>query len=101
MRMETRPATKRAIVNADDLGFSDGVTAGILKAHREGIVTSASIVANMPSSEAAAGVLAEVPELGVGLHLNVSQGRPLSKAGRALADEDGLMRRSGDRPKRT
>jgi len=95
MRMGTRPARKRAIVNADDLGFSEGTTAGILKAHREGIVTSATIVANMPASEAAARHLAEAPELGVGVHLNVSQGRPLSKSGQALADEDGLMRHTG------
>jgi len=89
--MGTKHTEKRVIVNADDLGFSQGVTEGIEKAHREGIVTSATIIANMPGSEAAARRLVELPGLGVGVHLNVSQGRPLSTEA-ALADEDGVMR---------
>lgn len=39
---------KRMIVNADDFGFSEAVNHGILKAMQEGIVTSTSIMANMP-----------------------------------------------------
>jgi len=82
------------VVNADDFGFSSGVTEGILCAHLEGVVTSTTIMANMPAAEEAAGRLTEAPSLGVGVHLNVSQGRPLSGRGEALADADGLMRRS-------
>ena len=82
---------KRVIVNADDFGFSEGVTEGVLRAHREGIVTSTTIVANMPPAEAAVRRLAEAPSLGVGVHLNVSQGPPLSAAGEALAGGDGVM----------
>ena len=85
---------KRVIVNADDFGFSEGVTEGILRAHREGIVTSTTITANMPAATAAAARLNDVPALGVGVHLNVCQGPPLSSAGRALADADGIMRRT-------
>ncbi len=83
---------KRVVVNADDLGFSEGVTEGILRAHAEGIVTSTTITANMPAAPAAVGRLTEAPGLGVGVHLNVSQGPPLSGPGRALADDDGIMR---------
>lgn len=85
---------KRVIVNADDLGFSEGITEGILRAHADGIVTSATIAANMPAAAAAARLAREMPDLGVGVHLNVSQGPPLSPAAAALAGDDGLMRRS-------
>ena len=74
---------KRLIVNADDFGFSPGVTEGILRAHRQGIVTSTTIAANMPAAAAAAGRLAEARDLGVGVHLNVCQGPALSAEGRA------------------
>lgn len=70
------------------------MTEGILRAHREGIVTSTTITANMPAAAAAAGRLADAPRLGVGVHLNVSQGPPLTREALALADEDGVMRRT-------
>lgn len=83
---------KRVIVNADDFGFSPGVTEGILRAHRLGIVTSTTIAANMPAAAEAAGRLADAPGLGVGVHLNVCQGPAMSAEGRAaLAGADGLM----------
>ena len=83
--------SKRVIVNADDFGFSSAVTEGIVRAHREGIVTSTTLAANMPTAAEAVGRLADLPDLGVGVHLNVSQGPPLSDAGRRLAGEDGQM----------
>jgi len=85
---------KRVIVNADDLGFSEAVTEGIIHAHREGIVTSTTLAANMPAAAAAIERLAHAPEMGVGIHLNISQGPPLSEAGRRLAGRDGLMART-------
>jgi len=88
---------KRVIVNADDFGFSEGVTEGILRAHREGIVTSTTIAANMPAAAAAVDRLTEAPDLAVGVHLNVCQGPVLSKAGRPLADADGVMRSTAGR----
>jgi len=86
--------SRRVIINADDFGWSAGVTEGIIQAHRDGVVTSASMAVNMPAAEAAVQRLVEVPRLGVGLHLNVSQGPPLSRNGSALAGPDGLMNRS-------
>ena len=85
---------KRAIVNADDFGFSAGITEGILRAHRQGIVTSTTVIGNMPAAAEAVNRLCEAPLLGVGVHLNVSQGPPLSKAGQALAGEGGVMNRT-------
>jgi len=68
---------KRLIVNADDLGMNRGITDAILIAHRHGIVTSASLMANMRAAEYAIGQLRRAPRLGVGVHLNICQGRPL------------------------
>jgi hopanoid biosynthesis associated protein HpnK len=66
------------IVNADDLGISRGVNRAIVQAHRSGIVTSASIMANLPSAEDALTRTAICPDLGLGLHLTLTAGRPLS-----------------------
>lgn len=88
--------TKRVIINADDFGFSEGITTGIILAHKEGIVTSTTLMANMPYAAEAVSRLKEVPSLGVGVHLNVSQGPALSAAGKAmLAESSGLMNHPG------
>ena len=86
------PSEKLVIVNADDFGFSAGITEGILRAHREGIVTSTTITANMPYAIHAVERLRDAPGLGVGVHLNVAQGPVLSKKGAPLAGKDGIMR---------
>lgn len=70
----------RLIVNADDLGMSRGITDGIVLAHRYGFLTSASLMPNMPAAEYAVGRLANSPRLGVGIHLNICQGKPLLPA---------------------
>lgn len=67
----------RLIVNADDFGMSRGITDAILLAHKEGIVTSTSMMANQLASEYAASTLSSVPALGVGVHLNLTAGRPV------------------------
>lgn len=59
---------KRLIVNADDLGAGRGINRGIVEAHRSGIVTSASLMVDMPASEEAARLAVELPRLSVGLH---------------------------------
>jgi predicted glycoside hydrolase/deacetylase ChbG (UPF0249 family) len=69
-------------VNADDFGLSAGVNSGILEAHRAGVVSSVSVLVNLPAWEDAAPRLgAAAPALGVGLHLNLTVGRPLSPGG--------------------
>ena len=69
--------SKRLIVNADDMGVSRGVTEGILLAHRKGVVTSTSLMVNQAASEYAIEQLRATPTLGVGIHLNLSEGTPL------------------------
>lgn len=79
------------IVNADDFGMSRGITDGILIAHREGFLTSASLMTNMPAAEYAIANLTHAPALGVGIHLNICSGRPLSPPARipTLVDAKG------------
>ncbi len=70
--------TRRLIVNADDFGRTPGVTEGILRAHCEGIVTSATVMMNMPGAAAALQrAQKECPRLGLGVHLVFTAGRPL------------------------
>jgi chitin disaccharide deacetylase len=57
------------IVNADDYGLTEGVSAAILDAHRHGVVTSTSVLALSPAFRTTVGWLADAPELGCGAHL--------------------------------
>lgn len=69
---------KNLIVNADDLGWTEGVNRGIAEAHRNGIVTSASLLANGAAFESATGLARSTPALGVGVHLNLTDGAPVA-----------------------
>jgi predicted glycoside hydrolase/deacetylase ChbG (UPF0249 family) len=68
----------RLIVNGDDLGLAACVNRGILRAHRDGILTSASLLANAPATDEALAMLRDAPALGIGVHLNLVRGSPLS-----------------------
>ena len=85
---------KRLIVNADDIGISRRVTDAILDCHARGIVTSTTLMANMPATEYACEKAADHPGLGVGLHLNLTEGRPLSPVSDVpdLVGDDGAFR---------
>jgi predicted glycoside hydrolase/deacetylase ChbG (UPF0249 family) len=83
------------VVNADDLGVTQGTTLGILKAHREGIVTSASIAPNMPDYRFALDhCVRQCPDLGIGLHFTLTAGRPVSDPRHVplLVNTDGFFR---------
>ena len=71
-------AVKNLIVNADDLGWTDGVNRGIVEAFHHGIVTSASLLANGAAFVAAVEAARSAPGLGVGVHLNLSDGPPIA-----------------------
>ena len=68
-------AARILIVNADDLGLSAGVNAGIAEAHGRGIVTSASLMVRADAAAAAADLAREQAGLAVGLHLDVAEWR--------------------------
>jgi hopanoid biosynthesis associated protein HpnK len=69
---------KNLIVNADDLGWTDGVNRGIVEAFRHGIVTSTSLLANGAAFAGAVEAARSAPALGVGVHLNLSDGPPVA-----------------------
>jgi predicted glycoside hydrolase/deacetylase ChbG (UPF0249 family) len=78
---------RRLIVNADDFGLTPGVSTGILSAHRHGIVTSTTLLVTAPIDAEHLAALRDCG-LGVGIHLNLTLGRPLSGAA-SLVDADG------------
>lgn len=83
------------IVNADDLGRTTGINAGIFEAHRSGLVTSATLMVAYEAAAEAASTLDQVPGLGVGLHVALTGGPPVSAADRlpSLLDEEGRLPR--------
>jgi hopanoid biosynthesis associated protein HpnK len=71
---------KNLIVNADDLGWTEGVNRGIVEAFHHGIVTSASLLANGAAFAGGVKAARSAPGLGVGMHLNLSDGPPVADA---------------------
>lgn len=69
---DRRPATV-LIVNADDFGMSPGITSGIVQAHENGIVTSASLMVRWPAARTAVELWRRYPRLGLGLHLDLGE----------------------------
>jgi hopanoid biosynthesis associated protein HpnK len=67
-------SVRRLIVNADDFGLSRSVNEAVVRAHREGILTSASLMVNEPGFDEAVKLAKENPKLGVGLHLTLLMG---------------------------
>jgi len=68
------------IVNADDFGMTGGINRAVVEAHTHGIVTSTTLMANMPAFDDAVRLAKAHPGLGVGLHFNITQGRPVAEA---------------------
>lgn len=70
------------IVNGDDFGLTPGVNAGILDAHRRGILTSASLFANATATDDALSLARATPSLGIGCHLALVDAVPLLPSSR-------------------
>ena len=87
---------KRLIVNADDLGLTGRVNRGILRAFRDGLVTSASLLVTGSAFEEAVALAQQNPELDVGLHLALVEERAvLGREGLpTLVDETGRFPRT-------
>jgi len=68
---------KKLIINADDFGMSKEVNEGTKKGIEEGIITSVSLMANMPYFEDAVRFLKKHPRVSVGLHFNLTEGKCL------------------------
>lgn len=63
----------RLIVNADDFGQSPGTNAGVAHCHRNGIVTSTSLMVRWPAAVEAAALAGDHPDLSVGLHIDLGE----------------------------
>jgi len=84
--------TKRLIINSDDYGRTPEISRGIREVHLRGALTSTTCMMNIPTTaEDIAVALKETPDLGLGVHLVLTMGKPLSKpeAVPSIVDENG------------
>jgi chitin disaccharide deacetylase len=77
VRIDGTPAMRRLIIHADDFGLNEKVNAGILKAHLEGNLTSASVMANGAAFEHAVEICSTLQTLDIGVHLTLVGERPI------------------------
>jgi predicted glycoside hydrolase/deacetylase ChbG (UPF0249 family) len=86
---------KMLIINADDCNLTSQVTAAILKAHENGIVTSTTFLINLPVGPGVVRELLNRKKLGIGLHMNVTLGKPVAKPKlvKSLLQQDGRFKK--------
>ncbi len=89
---------KKLIINADDFGMCEGVTRGIIQCHREGVLTSTTLMTNMPYAAKALEMAEQYPNLGVGIHLVLTCGRPLTLGKKSFTDENGDFKKLNTYP---
>jgi predicted glycoside hydrolase/deacetylase ChbG (UPF0249 family) len=65
--------TRGLVVNADDFGLCPAVNEGVIRAHLDGVVTSASLMVRSPHAPEAVAMAREHPGLSLGLHLDVGE----------------------------
>jgi len=68
---------KYLIINADDFGLTQGVNEAVIKAHREGVLTSATLMAGGLAWREAVDLALANPSLGVGVHLTLTALKPV------------------------
>lgn len=86
---------KKFILNADDFGMSSAFNRAILEGYAEGLLKSASLVANGEAFDKAVDlVIPQCPDLGVGIHLNIIEGKSLCTDLSSLTDENGVFNNS-------
>lgn len=86
---------KHLIINADDFGLTSGVNRGIMRAHGEGVLTSATLMAGGLAWREAVELSRTNPSLGVGVHLTLTALKPVLPPGQvpSLVDSQGKFRR--------
>jgi hopanoid biosynthesis associated protein HpnK len=72
---------RQLIVNADDFGLTAGVNRAIVEAHRDGVVSSATLMASGAAFNDAVEVARALPRLSVGCHVVLTDGAPVSPPG--------------------
>lgn len=83
----------KLIVNSDDFGYCNSVNYGIIDAHKKGIVTSTTIMANMPGFMHGVELLKENKDLGCGVHLTLTCHKPVLTTHKTLVDSKGMFHR--------
>ncbi len=78
MSLVTSPV--RLVINADGFGASASRDRAVLATHRQGVLTSTSILGNVADPEAVKAALAAVPGLGLGVQLALVGGAPVAAA---------------------
>jgi hopanoid biosynthesis associated protein HpnK len=71
---------RRLIVNADDFGLTAKINQAIIDGHCYGLISSTSLLANGEAFESAVALSRQAPRLGVGVHLNLTEGKPVAPA---------------------
>ena len=84
----------KLVVNGDDLGYTMANTLGIFQACRDGILRSTTVLTNSKYFEKAAALSKEYPELGVGVHMTLTIGRPLTENSTLHAPDGNFWRGS-------
>ena len=74
---------RQLIVNADDFGLTSGVNRGIVEAHRDGVVSSTTLMASGSAFDDAVEAARMLPRLSVGCHVVLIDGTPVSPPGAA------------------
>lgn len=84
---------KQLLIRGDDLGYSEAVTLGMISAHRKGLVNSVALMVNMPYAKEAIKLAKQCPDLCLGLHVNVTNGKALAPKEEipSLVDENGVF----------
>ncbi len=82
----------KVIINADDFGLTEGINNGILTAHKQGIVTRATLIMNGTAVDHAVKLAKAHPTLKVGIHLALSYGKPISDNVNLLVDESNTFK---------
>lgn len=81
----------KIIFNADDFGYSKAVNYGIIDAFKEGVLRQATLLSNGAGFDHAVALAKENPDLSIGVHLNLTLGKPLLDGHKTLVGKDGLF----------
>ena len=87
---------RRLIINADDFGLTAGVNRAIVEAHENGVVSSATLMANGQAFAQAVSLARSTPRLGVGCHVVLVDGAPLLPQAQVHSLLDGSGKSAGD-----
>lgn len=79
----------KIIINADDFGLSKSINEGIIDSYKEGLISTTTIMINMSCAGNAIELWRQNRNLGLGLHINLTIGKPLSKNVPSLVDSNG------------